>query len=171
MWDLVVIGGGTAGLVGSQTAASLGAKVLLVESNRTGGECLYTGCVPSKALLAAASAAAAVRHGSALGVDAVLKVDFNRVMDHVRAASAHIEPVDSPEALEAAGVSVRRGRAVVTADGRVAVDGAPLSTRNVLIATGSDPTHSRCSRECCRGQRGRWPDQNHSRCEPKGDIH
>ncbi|MDQ3359141.1 MAG: FAD-dependent oxidoreductase, partial [Actinomycetota bacterium] len=57
-WDLLVVGGGTAGIVGAKTAARLGARVLLVERERTGGDCLWTGCVPSKALLAAAGVAA-----------------------------------------------------------------------------------------------------------------
>ena len=60
-WDLLVVGGGTAGLIGAQTAAALGATVLLVERARTGGDCLWTGCVPSKSLLAAAHAAADAR--------------------------------------------------------------------------------------------------------------
>ncbi|OMQ15219.1 hypothetical protein A7K94_0211105, partial [Modestobacter sp. VKM Ac-2676] len=60
-WDLLVVGGGTAGLVGARTAAGLGARVLLVERARTGGDCLWTGCVPSKSLLAAAGAAARAR--------------------------------------------------------------------------------------------------------------
>lgn len=69
-WDLLVIGGGTAGIVGAKTAANLGARVLLVECHRTGGDCLWTGCVPSKSLLAAASAAATARGSAHLGVHA-----------------------------------------------------------------------------------------------------
>ncbi|MDQ3579881.1 MAG: FAD-dependent oxidoreductase [Actinomycetota bacterium] len=68
VWDLLVIGGGTAGLVAARTAASFRASVLLVERDRTGGDCLWTGCVPSKALLAAASAAADARTAGRLGV-------------------------------------------------------------------------------------------------------
>ena len=138
--DLAVIGGGTAGLVGAQTAAGLGARVVLIEERRTGGDCLYTGCVPSKALLAAASAAAEARRAPRYGVDvAGVTVDFARVMEHVRGAITHIEPVDSPEALEAAGVSVISGRAQVLPDRRVRVGEKVLSARHVLIATGSDP--------------------------------
>lgn len=138
--DLAVIGGGTAGLVGAQTAAGLGARVMLVEERRTGGDCLYTGCVPSKALLAAGSAAAAARRASRYGVDVeAVTVDFARVMQHVRAVITHIEPVDSPEALEAAGVSVMLGRAHVLPEGGVRVDGRTISARHVLIAVGSDP--------------------------------
>ena len=75
--DLVVIGGGTAGIVAAKTAAGFGAKVVLIERDRTGGDCLWTGCVPSKALIAAASAAAAMRRGPAFGITAkAVDVDF-----------------------------------------------------------------------------------------------
>ncbi len=138
--DLAVIGGGTAGLVGAQTAAGLGARVVLVEADRTGGDCLYTGCVPSKALLAAGSAAASARRAGRYGVDVEeVTVDFPRVMQHVRAAIAHIEPVDSPEALEAAGVDVRQGRAMLLPEGGLSVDGCTITARHILVATGSDP--------------------------------
>ena len=86
-WDLVVIGGGSAGIVGAKTAASLGAKVLLIEKHRTGGDCLWTGCVPSKALLASAGAAASARTAARLGVNvAAVRIDFPAVMAHVQAA-------------------------------------------------------------------------------------
>ncbi len=139
-WDLVVIGGGTAGIVGAKTAARLGARVLLVESDRTGGDCLWSGCVPSKALLAAADIAAVARSGQALGVtggDVV--VDFARVMGHVRGAIAHIAPIDSPEALEDEGVTVVHGRAVFVAPHRVRVDGREISFTQALVSTGSAP--------------------------------
>lgn len=78
-WDLVVIGGGTAGIVGAKTAASLGARVLLIERERTGGDCLWTGCVPSKSLLAAAHAAADARAAGRLGVSVGdVQVDLRR---------------------------------------------------------------------------------------------
>ena len=84
--------------------------MLLVERERTGGDCLWTGCVPSKSLLAAAHAAAEARAASALGVHVgQVDVDFAAVMAHVRAAITTIEPVDSPDALRQAGVHVARG--------------------------------------------------------------
>lgn len=142
--DLLVIGGGTAGIVGATSAASAGARVVLVERAATGGECLWTGCVPSKALLAAAAAAAAARGASRFGVDvASVSVDGERVLEHVRAAVAAIAPVDSPEALRAQGVRVlsgtarlvgRRGRRLV-----VDVDGEHLVAGQVLLATGAAP--------------------------------
>ncbi|CAN5873274.1 FAD-dependent oxidoreductase [soil metagenome] len=148
-WDLVVIGGGTAGIVGARTAASFGARVLLVESHRTGGDCLWTGCVPSKSLLAAAHRAASARTADRLGVHVGdVRVDFGAVMKHVRSAIAIIEPTDSAATLEQAGVSVLRGRARlaggVGASGRVGADveveGERIGSRQVLLATGATPS-------------------------------
>lgn len=139
-WDLLVVGGGTAGLVGARTAASFGASVLLVERDRPGGDCLWTGCVPSKALLAAASAAADARGGGRLGVHVDrVRVVFAEVMAHVRGAIATIEPVDSPAAMRAAGVAYAAGTATFTGPASAEVDGVPMRFRQALIATGSDP--------------------------------
>jgi pyruvate/2-oxoglutarate dehydrogenase complex dihydrolipoamide dehydrogenase (E3) component len=140
VWDLVVVGGGTAGLVGARTAAALGARVLLVERDRPGGDCLWTGCVPSKALLAAAARAAEARTAGALGVTVgEVSVDLAAVMRHVRAAVAAIEPEDSAESLEAAGVSVLRGSARLTGPRTLDVDGRPTAFRAALLATGATP--------------------------------
>ncbi len=139
-WDLLVVGGGTAGIVGAKTAARLGARVLLVERERTGGDCLWTGCVPSKALLAAAGAAATARHGHRFGIDVgEVSVDFTRVMDHVRASIQQIAPVDSIEALEQASVSVRTATARFTGPDSAEIDGAPVRFRQALVATGAAP--------------------------------
>jgi len=138
--DLVVIGGGTAGIVAAKTAAGFGAKVVLVERDRTGGDCLWTGCVPSKSLIAAASAAAAIRQGSAFGVTASnVTVDFSRVMEHVRGAIATIAPVDSPQALTDAGVTVVSGSARFTGARTLAVDEDTLTFTQAVIATGARP--------------------------------
>ncbi len=140
VWDLLVIGGGTAGLVGARTAALLGASVLMVERDRAGGDCLWTGCVPSKALLAAATAAADTRATGRLGVhvDGV-RVDFAAVMAHVHAAIARIEPDDSPESLRSAGVAVAFGQARFTGTDTAEVAGRPVRFRQALVATGSNP--------------------------------
>ncbi|WP_116450701.1 dihydrolipoyl dehydrogenase family protein [Blastococcus litoris] len=138
--DLLVIGGGTAGLVGAHTAAALGARTVLVERERTGGDCLWTGCVPSKALLAAATAAADARGAGRLGVDTgAVTVDFARVRAHVRAAVTAIEPKDAPAALEAAGIRVVKGSAAFTGPDTALVDGRPVRFRAALIATGAAP--------------------------------
>ncbi|HKJ11170.1 MAG TPA: FAD-dependent oxidoreductase [Ornithinimicrobium sp.] len=152
-WDLVVLGGGTAGIVGAKVAAGFGARVLLVEADRTGGDCLWTGCVPSKSLLAAAHAVAAAGRSDRFGVVAdTPKVDFPAVMRHVRSAIATIEPADSPESLRSAGAEVLFGHGVLTGPTtlRVTSDAAepdsPVSTvthdiefEQLLLATGAAP--------------------------------
>lgn len=139
-WDLLVVGGGTAGIVGARTAAVLGARVLLVERDRTGGECLWTGCVPSKALLASASAAASARRAGRLGVHAgPVSVLFPEVMDHVRAAVRTIAPVDSAEALAGAGVRVVHASVRFTGPGSALVGPEVVAFSQALVATGSTP--------------------------------
>lgn len=139
-WDLLVVGGGTAGIVSAKTAAGFGARVLLVERERTGGDCLWTGCVPSKALLAAASVAAHARSGARLGIDvAGVSVDFAKVMEHVHASIRTIEPVDSPGALEAAGVHVEAGDLTFTGPNSATVDGRPVEFAQAIVCTGSSP--------------------------------
>lgn len=131
--DLLVIGGGTAGIVGAKTAAKLGARTVLVEHARTGGDCLWTGCVPSKTLLSAAAGSAAKRD---LNTGAT---DFADVRERIADAIATIEPEDSPAALEEAGVHVVSGTARFTAPGEAEVGGRTVRFRQALIATGSSP--------------------------------
>lgn len=139
--DLLVVGGGTAGIVAAKTAAGFGAKVLLVESERTGGDCLWTGCVPSKSLLAAASTAAAIRRGPSMGIHAAsVTVDFPAVMRHVRDAIAEIAPVDSPEALTGAGVTVVHGSARFTDARTVAIGARGIVFTQAVLAAGARPT-------------------------------
>ncbi len=139
-WELLVVGGGTAGIVAAKTAAGLGARVLLVERARTGGDCLWTGCVPSKALLAAAHVAADARAAARYGVHADVHIDSAAVRAHVQRAIAAIEPVDSLEALRAAGVQVLAGSLTFTGTDRAVVDGTPVRFRRALIGTGSSPS-------------------------------
>ena len=140
VWDLLVVGGGTAGLVGAWTAASLGASVLMVERDRPGGDCLWTGCVPSKALIAAASAVVDARGGARLGVHvAGVRVAFDEVMAHVRSAIATIEPVDSAEALRTAGVAYASVTARFVRPDSAEIGAVCVRFRQALIATGSDP--------------------------------
>ncbi|MGI8880267.1 MAG: dihydrolipoyl dehydrogenase family protein [Jatrophihabitans sp.] len=138
--DLLVIGGGTAGIVGAKTAAGLGARCVLVERDRTGGDCLWTGCVPSKALLAAARTATNARGAARFGISTgPVSVDFTAVRAYVLAAIEQIAPADSPDALRAAGVEVLAGSARFVAPDRVSVNGQELRFRTALIATGSAP--------------------------------
>jgi pyruvate/2-oxoglutarate dehydrogenase complex dihydrolipoamide dehydrogenase (E3) component len=139
-YDLVVIGGGTGGLVASVIAAGAGARVALVERDRTGGDCLWTGCVPSKSLIAAATLAQRMRRADAVGLRPVEpEVDFTAVMERVRAAQRAIEPQDSPERLRREGVEVIEGSARFVRPGRVAVGERELAYRAAIVATGSEP--------------------------------
>jgi pyruvate/2-oxoglutarate dehydrogenase complex dihydrolipoamide dehydrogenase (E3) component len=140
VYDLVVIGGGTAGLVSSRTAAGLGARVVLIERERPGGDCLWTGCVPSKALIAAADLAHRIRTAAAVGLEPrEPDIDFARVMAHVHGAQATIEPDDSADSLRRDGVDVIQGSARFDGPGRIDVDGTTVRYRTALIATGSRP--------------------------------
>jgi pyruvate/2-oxoglutarate dehydrogenase complex dihydrolipoamide dehydrogenase (E3) component len=139
-YDIAVVGGGTAGLVTAIGAAGIGARVALVERARTGGDCLWTGCVPSKSLLAAAELAHRIRTADAVGLRArEPEIDFAAVMRRVRAAQAQIAPHDSPERLRREGVEVISGEASFTAPGRLEVEGRTLAFRTAVIATGSEP--------------------------------
>ena len=143
VYDLVVIGGGTAGLVCAAGAAGLGARVALVERGLLGGDCLNTGCVPSKTLLRSARAVHEARAAAAVGVRTTTEVDFAAVMERVRARRADIAPHDSAARLASIGVHVFLGDASF-ADGRtVTVDGRALRFRRAVIATGSRPSPPR----------------------------
>ena len=137
--DVVVVGAGSAGLTAAGGCARLGLRVALVERDRIGGECLNTGCVPSKALLAAAHRAQAMR-GDALGITgAGPTVDFAAVRAHVQAAIAAIAPHDSEARFSAWGVEVIRGEASLTGRHRLQVGDRILSAPRIVLATGSDP--------------------------------
>jgi pyruvate/2-oxoglutarate dehydrogenase complex dihydrolipoamide dehydrogenase (E3) component len=137
-YHLVVIGGGTAGLVSAMGAAGLGARVALVERALLGGDCLITGCVPSKAILRSARAAADARSAPAVGVDvAGVEPDFAAVMRRMRERRADISPNDSAERLRAAGVDVYFGEARFAGPSAIAVDGRTLTFRRAVIATGA----------------------------------
>ncbi|WP_396624277.1 FAD-containing oxidoreductase [Luteitalea sp.] len=139
-YNLVVIGGGTAGLVCAAGAAGLGAKVALVERRALGGDCLNVGCVPSKALLRAAHAAHAVREAARLGVHATLdRIDFPAVMARVRAVRQAISPHDSAARFTGLGVDVFLGEARFTSRDTVEVAGGPLRFARAVIATGARP--------------------------------
>src|SRR5262245_44807384 len=106
-YDLVVIGGGTAGLVSAVGAAGLGARVALIERDRLGGDCLNVGCVPSKALLRSARAMRDIRTAAGVGLaSAPAIVDFTAVMRRVRDVRARLAPNDSAQRLASLGVDV-----------------------------------------------------------------
>jgi pyruvate/2-oxoglutarate dehydrogenase complex dihydrolipoamide dehydrogenase (E3) component len=139
-YNLVVVGAGTAGLVSALGAAGLGARVALVEKRLTGGDCLVTGCVPSKALLRAARGVADLRDAGELGVvipDGGARVDFPAVMERMRRLRATIAPNDSAARLEKHGIDVFFGAARFTARDAVLVDGKTLRFSRAVIATGA----------------------------------
>lgn len=138
-FNLVVIGAGSAGLVTAAIAAGAGARVALVEEGEMGGDCLNTGCVPSKALLRAAALARDAGRADTFGLTSAAQVRFPDVMDRLRQVIARIAPHDSVERFEAMGVRVFRGRARVTDPWTVAVDGRPITAARIVIATGAAP--------------------------------
>ena len=140
IYDLVAIGGGTAGLVSAVGAAGLGARVALVERALLGGDCLHTGCVPSKALLRAARAVHEARTAAAVGVRMTLQVDFPAVMASVGARRADLAPHDSAARLASRGVDVFFGEASFAGAHSVTVDGRILRFRRAVIATGGRPS-------------------------------
>jgi pyruvate/2-oxoglutarate dehydrogenase complex dihydrolipoamide dehydrogenase (E3) component len=140
-YDLVIVGMGSAGLVAAEFAARLGLRVAAVEADRVGGDCLWTGCVPSKTLLAAARAAQTMRTAERHGLPAVEpEIDHSRVWRRIREVQEQIASTDdSPERYEAMGVELVRGRAGLAGPHAVAVDGRTLETRFILLCTGSRP--------------------------------
>ncbi|WP_392663789.1 dihydrolipoyl dehydrogenase family protein [Amaricoccus sp. B4] len=138
--DLCVIGAGSGGLSVAAGAAQMGASVVLIEAGEMGGDCLNHGCVPSKALIAAAAHAQSLREGAAFGIGAVEpKVDFGAVAAHVAGVIAGIAPHDSQARFEGLGVRVIRARAAFVAPRVVRAGEAEITARRFVIATGSRP--------------------------------
>ncbi len=141
LYNVVVIGGGTAGLVTAAGTAGLGGRVALVEEGRMGGDCLNTGCVPSKALISSARLIDQIRHARAWGIGAAEPdVDFEDVFGRMRERRSRIAPHDSQERFESLGVDVFRERASFLSPHEVQAGGRRLRARNFVIATGSRPT-------------------------------
>ncbi|MGE5257203.1 MAG: mercuric reductase [Hyphomicrobiales bacterium] len=141
-YNLVVIGAGTAGLVSAASAAGLGAKVALIERHLMGGDCLNVGCVPSKALISAARAAAAVRDAAEFGVQVPdgVRVDFGKAMERMRRLRASIAPHDSAKRFSGLGVDVFIGEGRFVDSHTVEVEGAKLRFKKAVIATGARPS-------------------------------
>jgi pyruvate/2-oxoglutarate dehydrogenase complex dihydrolipoamide dehydrogenase (E3) component/uncharacterized membrane protein YdjX (TVP38/TMEM64 family) len=144
-YNMVVIGGGSAGLVTSYIAAAVKAKVALVERHKLGGDCLNTGCVPSKALIRSARLMSQISRAEEFGLSsASARVDFAKVMDRVHRVIKSIEPHDSAERYAALGVECVQGDARIVSPFAVEVnDGAggtrTLTTRSIVIAAGARP--------------------------------
>jgi pyruvate/2-oxoglutarate dehydrogenase complex dihydrolipoamide dehydrogenase (E3) component/uncharacterized membrane protein YdjX (TVP38/TMEM64 family) len=138
--NLIVIGAGSAGLVSSLIAATVRARVTLIERDRMGGDCLNTGCVPSKALIRSSRIADYARRANEYGLKSLpVDVDFERVMDRVKSVIGRIEPHDSVERFTELGVDCVKGDARLLSPWEVEVNGRTLSAPNIVIASGSRP--------------------------------
>lgn len=138
--NLVVIGGGSAGLVTAYIAAAVKAKVTLIEKYRMGGDCLNTGCVPSKAIIRSAKFLSHITRSQEFGIKtAQADFDFAAVMERVQDVIKRIEPHDSVERYSGLGVDVIQGEARILSPYTVAVNGEVLRTRHIVVATGARP--------------------------------
>lgn len=138
--DILVIGAGSGGLSVAAGAVQMGAKVVLLEGHKMGGDCLNYGCVPSKALIASGKAAYAQTHSAPYGVaNAAPQVDYAAAKDHVNQVIAQIEPVDSQERFEGLGVDVIREFGHFISDTEVQAGDTVITARRIVIATGSSP--------------------------------
>ncbi len=139
-YDMVIIGGGSAGLTAADFARQLGRRVALVEQGRLGGDCTWYGCIPSKALLRSARAAHEMRHADRYGLLAVEpEIDPGRVMGRVQGVIGQVYQPESPEALQSKGIDVFLGSASFTAPRTIVVGDTPIKFRKALIATGASP--------------------------------
>lgn len=138
-YNMVVIGAGTAGLVSAAGAAGLGAKVALIERHLMGGDCLNVGCVPSKAVISAARASAAVRDAAAFGVKVPngVKFDFAQAMERMRRLRASIAPHDSAQRFSDMGIDVFMGSGQFIDGQTIALEGQRLNFKKAVIATGA----------------------------------
>lgn len=139
-YNLIVLGAGSAGLVSAYIAAVVKSKVALIEKHKMGGDCLNTGCVPSKALIRSAKMLAYARRAEEFGLQKVEpEFDFAQVMERVQEKISRIEPHDSIARYTDLGVEVIAGEARITSPWSVAVNGTTLTSRNIIIATGATP--------------------------------
>lgn len=138
--DIVVLGGGSGGLVTSYIAAVVKSEVTLIEKHQMGGDCLNTGCVPSKALIKSAKLKHSIDNAAKYGMaNASADVDFQAAMQRVHGVIKEIEPHDSPERYRNLGVDVILGEGRIIDPWRVEVNGQTLTTRNIVVATGARP--------------------------------
>jgi pyruvate/2-oxoglutarate dehydrogenase complex dihydrolipoamide dehydrogenase (E3) component len=138
--DLCVIGAGSGGLTVAAGAVQMGARVVLIEQGRMGGDCLNYGCVPSKSLIAAGRVAHIIRNAGRFGINGhEPQVDFLRVYNHVKGVIAAIAPHDSQERFERLGVDVIRARAHFVGPQELEADGRRIHARRIVVATGSSP--------------------------------
>ena len=139
-YDVVVIGGGSGGLVCAAGGAGLGAKVLLIEKKKLGGDCLNTGCVPSKALIRSAKILHYIKNSKTYGIkDCRFHFEFSDIMNRVKAIQKKIEPHDSPERFRSLGVDVKFGNYYFKNSSELTNGEETISAKRIVIATGSSP--------------------------------
>ncbi|MDQ2733180.1 MAG: FAD-dependent oxidoreductase, partial [Armatimonadota bacterium] len=141
-YDLIILGGGSAGIVSGVMAGSLGLRVLLIEKRKMGGECLNTGCVPSKALIHAAKVARLMGRAGDIGLRAAPldRSDASGVLRHVRDSIDTVREADATEQLlRDAGVEIRIGEAHFQDEDTLLYEGQPLRADHFILATGSRP--------------------------------
>ena len=137
-YDIIILGGGTAGLVTASGCARLGRRVALIEKAKLGGDCLWTGCVPTKALVASAKLLHQMRHADVFGLEAAQpRVTPRAIMESMRARRREISRHDDPEKFRELGVDVIEGSAKLVASNVVDVGGRQLTAKDVVLATGS----------------------------------
>jgi pyruvate/2-oxoglutarate dehydrogenase complex dihydrolipoamide dehydrogenase (E3) component len=139
-YDIAIIGAGAAGLIGADFALQLGARVALIERDRIGGDCTWTGCVPSKSLIKVASIAADARRAALFGLQVGKSAaDLGRVREYLRGTIQHIYAPTAPDALRAKGLAVHLGPTRFADPHTVDVSGTPVRARKLLICTGAEP--------------------------------
>jgi len=139
-YNMIVIGAGSAGLVASYIAAAVKAKVALIEAGRMGGDCLNTGCVPSKALIASAKLISRAKRAAEFGFEkAAVEFDFASVMERIQSIIKKVEPHDSVARYTELGVDCIHGRAKIISPYEVRVKDKTFTTKNIIVATGAKP--------------------------------
>ncbi|WP_028865690.1 dihydrolipoyl dehydrogenase [Psychromonas aquimarina] len=138
--NMVVIGAGSGGLVSAYIAAAVKAKVTLIEKHKMGGDCLNSGCVPSKALIRTSHNIKEILQAEDFGVDAQINnIDFKKVMERIQTVIHKIEPHDSIERYSQLGVECLQGQAKIISPWQVELNGKLITTQNIIIATGANP--------------------------------
>src|ERR1044071_8841136 len=137
-YDLIIIGGGTAGLVTASSCARLGRRVALIERAALGGDCLWTGCVPTKALVASAKLLHQIRNSTAFGLEPLhTRLSPRSIMESMRERRSLISRPDDPEKFRKLGIDVIEGQATLTTENVVDVNGRQLTAKDIVLATGS----------------------------------
>jgi pyruvate/2-oxoglutarate dehydrogenase complex dihydrolipoamide dehydrogenase (E3) component len=139
-YNVIAIGGGSGGLVSAYISAAVKAKVALIEKHKMGGDCLNTGCVPSKALIKTAKVLSHIKRHKDYGIrSAEASFDFAEVMERVQNVIKKVEPHDSVERYTSLGVDCYQGEAKILSPHEVSINGKTLTTNNIIIATGAKP--------------------------------